>query len=479
MFPVRLVAAEGPSPIQNWAGQFLAAPWARRTLWAISGAALWVALEMAVARVLGGFPWNLLGDSQFKLLPLIQIASVTGVYGVSFLMVWTSLSLVSAGMVVIRRPAMRSAWLGEIILPLLAVAAVYGAGYQKLRQPRARGPELTIALVQPSIPQSLIWDTNAEALRFQQLLKFSEEALANKPDLLIWPEAAVPGLIRVDDDLRNAILDLARSNKTWIIIGADDFEPRPGAKTFADCDFFNSSFIINPAGEITGEYQKRNLVMFGEYVPFTGWLPFLKHLTPITGGFTPGKGAVPFELPDLKINVSVLICFEDVFPHLAREYVFDDTDFLVNLTNNGWFGEGAAQWQHAAAAVFRAIENGLPLVRCANNGLTCWVDAHGRLRQVFESASHGIYGPGFMIVHVPVLAPRRKTRGHVLSSAWGLVRLGMRRICLAPNCGSRDAWAQASPAASTGMMPPTRLTPIIPGNSPETPDAPQSVPTPA
>jgi apolipoprotein N-acyltransferase len=101
----------------------------------------------------------------------------------------------------------------------------------------------------------------------------------------------------------------------------------------------------------------------------------------------------------------VLICFEDVFPHLVTEYVSDDTDFLVNLTNNGWFGEGAAQWQHAAAAIFRAVENGVPLVRCSNNGLTGWVDSCGRLRQVFESEGQGIYGRGFLLAQIPLLNP--------------------------------------------------------------------------
>ena len=109
---------------------------------------------------------------------------------------------------------------------------------------------------------------------------------------------------------------------------------------------------------------------------------------------------MPFELTDLKVKVSVLICFEDVFPQLARHYVDDDTDFLVNLTNDGWFGEGAAQWQHGGAAIFRAIENGLPLVRCSNTGLTCWVDSCGRLRQIFRSDQHGIYGPGFMTARI-------------------------------------------------------------------------------
>ena len=166
-------------------------------------------------------------------------------------------------------------------------------------------------------------------------------------------------------------------------------------------DFFNAAFLFSPDGRFRNVYHKQNLVIFGEYIPLVRWLPFIKWFTPITGSFASGTKAVPFELerwppvrhesirivqtpgrrPALpnRVKTSTLICFEDVFPHLAREYVQDDTDFLVNLTNDGWFGEGAAQWQQAVTAVFRAVENGVPLVRCCNNGLTCWADANGRL----------------------------------------------------------------------------------------------------
>jgi apolipoprotein N-acyltransferase len=102
----------------------------------------------------------------------------------------------------------------------------------------------------------------------------------------------------------------------------------------------------------------------------------------------------------------VLICFEDIFPHLAREYADDDTDFLVNLTNNGWFGDSAAQWQHAAGAVFRAVENGVPLVRCANNGITGWIDAHGRLRQIFRTPAGSEYGAGAITLEIPLPAQK-------------------------------------------------------------------------
>jgi apolipoprotein N-acyltransferase len=106
----------------------------------------------------------------------------------------------------------------------------------------------------------------------------------------------------------------------------------------------------------------------------------------------------------------VLICFEDTFPHLAREYVSEDTDFLLNLTNNGWFGESAAQWQHAIAAIFRAVENRIPLVRCANNGLTCWVDEAGGLHDVFYDNSRDIYGAGFKTANIPLLGKNEKRK---------------------------------------------------------------------
>jgi apolipoprotein N-acyltransferase len=454
MFPAKINTDASPIPVQTSAEQFLSVPWSRRLVWTISAAALWVALEMMVARFLGGFPWNLLGDSQFRMTPLIQITSFTGVYGISFLLIWTSLCLLSAAMVIIRRPAMRSAWVGEIILPMLAVTTLYVSGYYKLTRPEPNTPELTVALVQPSIPQSLIWDTNANAQRFEQLLQLSEEALTNKPDLLIWPEAAVPKMVAWDEETYDAVTGLARRHKVWMIIGSDDLELHTNATNWSQSDAFNSSFLVSPEGKLVQRYKKRNLVIFGEYVPLAHVLPFLKYLTPIGGGFTPGERVVPFELTDLKANVSVLICFEDVFPHLAREYVFDDTDFLVNLTNNGWFGEGAAQWQHAAAALFRAVENGVPLVRCSNNGLTCWIDSHGRLRQVFHDANHRIYGPGYMIAHVPVLAPGEKRaptfyRQYGDRFGWGCVAFALLQLFRVWAANRRIPRSTQTPAQSS------------------------------
>lgn len=386
--------------------------WSRRMGWTLYCAASWVALEMFVVRFLGGFPWNLLGTSQYQIAPLIQIASVTGVYGVAFLVVWTSASLLGAAAVIVTRPQLRSLWLGEIIFPMLAVAATFGLGFQNLARTSTPARELKVTLVQPSIPQTLIWDSENDRARFRELVRLSERALTNKSDLLIWPEAAIPKMLRYDAEIFQAVTNLAFSHQVWMIVGSDDAEPRAGAQDSSDANYFNSAFLIGPNGELMDRYCKRNLVIFGEYIPLVNWLPFLKWFTPIDGGFTPGKSAGQFNLPDLKIKIAPLICYEDTFPQLSREAALADTDLLVNITNDGWFGEGAAQWQQAAGAVFRAVENGRPLVRCANTGLTCWIDAAGTIREIFTDKSGSVYGAGFVTLKIPVAENRAATFYH-------------------------------------------------------------------
>jgi apolipoprotein N-acyltransferase len=262
-------------------------------------------------------------------------------------------------------------------------------------------------VIQPSIPQSLIWDTNQNAIRFSELLALSEQALsgASNAQLLVWPEAAVPNMLRYEWDTYQAVTNLAINHHVWIILGSDDAIPRPDRDEF---DIYNSSFLVSPLGKLEGVYRKRALVIFGEYIPLERWAPFMKYLTPVGGSFSAGEHPVPFTLGDLGVKTSVLICFEDIFPHLGREYVREDTDFLLNLTNNGWFGESAAQWQHAANAVLRTVENRVSLVRCANNGLTCWVDSYGAMHEVYFDHSPDIYRAGYKIVDVPLLSTGEK-----------------------------------------------------------------------
>ncbi len=383
--------------------------WRSRAAWALQCAALWVTNEMVIGRFLSGFPWDFLGVSQYRMIPLIQIAEFTGVYGVSFLVIWFSVSLMMTGLALARNPASRNSWAREIAAPFFAVLLIVTIGFHKVRSAPRPADTVQIALIQPSIPQTLIWDESENATRFRQLLQLSEKALAHKPDILVWPEASVPNMLRHDKETADAVRDLATRYHVWVILGSDDAELRPESVSGRDVNYFNSAFAVSPDGVLAGMYRKRQLVIFGEYVPFVKWLPFLKMLSPAgDSGFTAGEKPVPFFLASLGVTASVLICFEDTFPHVAREYVTRTTDFLVNLTNNGWFGESAAQWQHAATSVFRAVENRIPLVRCANNGLTCWVDSSGIVHETYFPASKDVYKAGYKLASVPVLARGEK-----------------------------------------------------------------------
>jgi apolipoprotein N-acyltransferase len=366
--------------------------------WALGGAAAWVALEMIRARFFGGFPWNILGASQFKMVPLIQIASVTGVYGVSFLVVWTSLSFYSAVRMVFSNPNSRFAWQPEIFPPLLVVAVLFAWGEIKASGPVSTTATLRVALIQPSIPQNLIWDGNANSARFLQLVQLSEAALTNQVDLLVWPESAVP---EFDNATYAAITNLIYEHHVWLIFNADDVVPHPNATNENDVDVYNAAFLFGPDGGFREVYHKQKLVMFGEYIPLS-WFPLVKWLTPIPDSYKAGNSPGQFPLENFRVSASPLICFEDMFPQSGREAASQGADFLVNLTNDGWFGQSAEQWQHEIGAIFRAVENGVPLLRCCNNGITCWVDGTGREREIFRDEEASAYGSGVMVFDLPL-----------------------------------------------------------------------------
>ena len=391
---------------------------------------LWVALETIVGCVLTGFPWLALGVSQHKLVPLIQIASVTGVGGVSLLMVWFAVAVAGdAAALVGERNGWRKRRLASV-LPLFVAAGVAAWGLTQFmisfqRSTAFGGQALTLALVQPSIPQAMIWNPAEKTNRFAKLMQLSELALATKPDVLVWPEAALPDLSA--ENFR-AVTNLVATHHVWMVFGADDYELKPGAprdsNRSADYAFFNSAFLLSPEGKVVSAYRKRRLVLFGEYIPLADWLPFLKWFTPIEGGFTAGQEPVTFALGEKGLRAGMLICFEDALATTVRESAAD-ADFLLNLTNDGWFGESAQQFQHAAHSVFRAVESRRPVVRCTNNGLTCWVDEWGFTHDLGVGDAADVYGPGFRVVKllVPISSPQARTfyQQHGNWFGWGCV----------------------------------------------------------
>ena len=378
--------------------KFQDSTWLGRVRWTLTGAAAWVALEWVRGWMFSGFPWSFLGASQYKLVPLIQIASVTGVLGVSFVVVWFSLAVYSAGEMIFRHPSKRHVWQAEMVLPLVAVVLLFTGGMFHIKHDSApTGRTMRILTVQPSVPQTLIWSSEENEKRFAELLAVSQQAMTNQPDLLLWPESAVP----MFNGVYSLVSQFAQSNRVPVIFNGDDVEFQPDAT-----NFFNSAFLIRPDGNCAGVYHKQKLVIFGEYIPLVKWLPFLKWVTPITDGWSAGDKPAVFA--DENFSCAPLICFEDVFPGTARRAAADGPDFLVNLTNDGWFRDSAEQWQHLANAVFRAVENGLPLVRAANNGITCRVDQHGRVQELFRDANGSEYGPGALAMELP-LPPAHET----------------------------------------------------------------------
>jgi apolipoprotein N-acyltransferase len=403
--------------------------WTRRNAVVAGAAALWTGLEWLRGWFLSGFPWGFLGVTQWRQTPLTQIASATGIYGVSFLVCWCGIAFASSAILVAFQPRNRWGWMSDARLPLLVLLGLMAWGFWRIvgiHQEDFGDPagKLSMALVQPSVPETLLWDQNLAQENFKKIARLSEQALAIRPDVLVWPEGGY-GMDRANFEAMTNLL--AKSGAWWVLNGIDTDHPPD-----SDERDFNSNFLVDPNGRAVSVYHKRRLVIFGEYVPLERWLPFLHWLTPIPASFTAGEKLVFFKIGSKSIEAGPVICFEDMFPNDTREHVRQDTDLLLELTNDGWFGNGSAQWQHAANTAFRAIENGVPLVRCTNNGLTCWFDRCGVVHDILGQRDGTFYSAGWETVGIPYGQKGPETLYHRrgdwfagvcgIFAAWGLIR---------------------------------------------------------
>lgn len=332
---------------------------------------LWVALEFIRGVLFSGFPWENLGYSQFLARSIVQMADVAGVHGVSFLIV-----LVNAAIYRLTVSLWQGRW--RSALPDIAAAAalvlvvgVYGqARLARLDDEARRGKSLRVALIQGNIPQDVKWEPKFQA---ETMRIYGDLTLQAAPaDLIIWPETATPFFFQEQRLFRNQILDLAARKQTSILFGAPAFDRRGGGEVY-----FNSAFLVSPAREILGRYDKIHLVPFGEYAPLSGLLGFTRDIIGAIGDFTPGKGVHNLSLSPERFGT--LICYEAIFPDLTRQFVEQDADFLVNITNDAWFGRTAAPFQHLSMVTLRAVENRVPIARAANTGISALIDATGRV----------------------------------------------------------------------------------------------------
>ena len=346
----------------------------------------WVALEYLRTYLFTGIPWNLLGISQVKVLPLIQIASITGVYGVSFLVVLVNsvlaslcLSFLSSGSSVRHRRSGR-------LIPLLAAGVIILGtliyGFRSLNESDVSSPDaepLAITLVQGGILQELKWKPSLASAHFKTYLELSREALKTGSDLVLWPESALPFYLEHHPSIQRVLSNLADEGDAYLLIGGDY-----RSKT-APLQYFNSAYFFTPNSSGWERYDKTHLVPFGEYTPLKKFLPFVSAVVPWEEDFSAGDELILFTLTrsidgsSRVLRLGTLICFEDIFPGLVREMVSKGAGLLINLTNDAWYGRTIAPYQHAYLSLFRAVENRIYLVRATNTGYSCIIDPHGRI----------------------------------------------------------------------------------------------------
>ena len=333
---------------------------------------LWTALEYAKSMLLTGFPWENLAHSQYLNLPLIQVADITGTYGLSFLLVLVNAAL--AACIGAGREALRKTLAGVAAAGLL-VALCAGYGVWRMADVAARFepvPERTVALVQGNIDQSIKWDPSFQKETLRIYRELSLEAAARGARFIVWPETATPFMFQNRDELHDAVVGTARATGAWLLFGTPSYTRHEGALRFQ-----NSAVVLSPAGEIAGSYSKVHLVPYGEYVPLRPLFPFVEKLAVGVGDFLPGEGFEPVDAAEARVGF--LICYEGIFPEIGRAYGRNGATLLVNVTNDAWFGTTSAPFQHLSMTVFRAVENRIYVARAANTGVSAVIDATGRI----------------------------------------------------------------------------------------------------
>jgi apolipoprotein N-acyltransferase len=352
----------------------------------------WVSLELLRTYAFSGIPWSLLGYSQYRQIEIIQIADHFGVYGVSFLIVLVNLALaecLSWLMPFFRgfRPAKPPWELATMALILAGLSWHYGISFiSGERHPCFPRSTLHVGVVQPNIEQAVKWDV---AFRDETMERFNRltAQLGTGLDLIVWPEAATPFILEREPDYQLQLIAWAERAKAPLLLGSPALRFTSDRRPY----LLNSAYLLTPEGHLLGRYDKHHLVPFGEYIPLkSSLLFFLDKLVEGIGDFEAGPGATVLSLSPKSIGngptarqvkFGVAICYEVIFPDLVRRFAANGAEFLVTITNDGWFGASSAPAQHFAMVVLRSVENHLAFARSANTGISGFIDPFGRIIQ--------------------------------------------------------------------------------------------------
>jgi apolipoprotein N-acyltransferase len=350
---------------------------------------LWVALEYGRSVIFGGFPWDLTGYSQIGRLTLIQVTDITGVYGISFMVlivnaaIWTVLELVSSG----EKISWTSAACAVILLVLVSAY-----GYKRMADYPEYEPEsdsADIGILQGNIEQDVKWSHAGKEYAYAVYERYGSEAVKKGAQLLVWPETAVPAQFVLGNEAWKRTSGISERLGAPMLVGA------PSMKVIkSKPHFFNSAFLVD-GRNVDFQYNKIHLVPFGEYMPLNWLLPLGPGLATRKSDYTPGREMTIMRTKGVPL-FAVLICYEAVFPELACRAVRNGAGMLVNITNDGWFGFSAAPYQHLNMARMRSVENRVWFLRSANTGVSAVFDPAGR-----EVGRIGYGEEGVLLARVP------------------------------------------------------------------------------
>jgi apolipoprotein N-acyltransferase len=338
--------------------------------------AAWVTSELGRTYFWSGFPWLLLGYSQTTVLPIAQVASVVGVFGMSALVAAASSAI---AFFAVSRSRVSIAGLLVTAVALVGIA-MWGNHRLQNGVLTETGPSVRVALIQGNIPQDEKWDPARAHAILNTYLSMTREAAAKGAQLVIWPESSTPFPFQDDRVGGEAIRALVRETGIELLLGSDQINHQTK-------EYYNAAFLVRRDGSVGAVYQKMHLVPFGEFVPLQDLLFFVGPLVEAAGAFTAGEEMVM--LPTRHGPISTAICYEIVFPGLVRESVLKGSQLLTTITNDAWYGRSSAPFQHFLQASMRAIEQGRYLARAANTGISGFVDPYGRVVQhsgIFEGA---------------------------------------------------------------------------------------------
>jgi apolipoprotein N-acyltransferase len=353
--------------------------------------AAWVLTEFFRSRLLTGFGWAALGLTQYERLVMIQIADIGGVYAVSFVLVFINLVLKGCFVDALARQKR----IPGALCAAAAAVTVLVAGYGLIRMARPRyDGEFRTAVVQGNIDLETRWRETAWLSIIETYLELSRRAVADAPELIIWPETAFPAFLWEDEIFLAGTKEFAREHRTALLLGA--------VARF-DENYYNAAILLAPDGRPAGHYFKNHLVPYGEYIPFRKYFPFLSYLIPIDD-FTAGRDKAVLRLPGVfDAAFSVLICFEDTVAGLVRGFVLNGAEVLVNITNDAWFRDSKEPFMHLQSSVFRAVEYKRSVIRAANTGVSAFIDPAGRvLDYVADASGKSTHVAGYRARAVPL-----------------------------------------------------------------------------